>query len=40
MNEVRIEDEMLFEFEKMGNIQTKGSKNPKMNTNNLKKLHA
>jgi hypothetical protein len=36
MNEVRIEDEMLLEPKKMGSLQTKGNRNPKMNENNLK----
>jgi hypothetical protein len=40
MNEVRIENELLPELEEMGSFQTKGSRNPKMNENNLKKLHA
>jgi hypothetical protein len=40
MNEVRIEDEMLLELEEMNTLQTKRSRNPEMNQNNLKKLHA
>jgi hypothetical protein len=40
MNEVRIEDELLLELEEMGSFQTKGSRNPKMNENKLKKLQA
>jgi len=40
MNEVRIEDEMLLEPKKMGSLQTKGNRNPKMNENNFKMFHA
>ncbi len=40
INEVRVENEMLPKLEKMVNFQTKGSRNPKMNEKNLKKLYA
>jgi hypothetical protein len=40
MNEIRVEDEMLPKLEKLGNFQTKGSKNPTTNEMFLKKLHA
>jgi hypothetical protein len=40
MSEVRIEDENFPKPKEMGSFQTEGSRNPKMNENNLKKLHA
>ncbi len=40
MNEVKIEDETLPKLEEMGSFWIEGSRNPKMNENNLKKLHA
>jgi hypothetical protein len=40
MNEVRIKDELLLELEVMGSFQIEGCRNPEMNENNLKKLHA
>jgi hypothetical protein len=35
-----MKDENLSKLEKMGNLQTKGSKNTKTNEDNFKKLHA
>jgi len=40
MNEVKIKDEILLEPEEMISFQIEGSRNVKMNENNLKKLHA
>jgi hypothetical protein len=40
MNEVKMEDEPLPKPKKNGSFQTKGSRNFKMNDNNLKKLYA
>jgi hypothetical protein len=40
MSEVKIEDEMLVELEKMVNFQTKGSKNLEINEKYFKKLYA
>jgi hypothetical protein len=40
MSEIRIEDEMLPKLEKMGNFQTKKSKNPEMNEFFFKKSYA
>jgi hypothetical protein len=40
MNEIRIKDEMSVKLEEMVSLQTKGSRNFKMNEKNLKKLYA
>jgi hypothetical protein len=40
MNEVKIKNEILPELEEMGNVRIEGSRNPKMNENNFKNLHA
>jgi hypothetical protein len=40
MIEVKIEDEILLEPKEMESLQTEGNRNPKMNENNFKKLHA
>jgi hypothetical protein len=40
MNEVKIQDEILPKHEEMGSLRIERNRNPKMNENNLKKLHA